>query len=98
MIDDRLVGPYLLLSQLDGEKYCTFLAEVLLELLRDVALSMQQQIWFQHDGAPVHFSIIVRQYLDIFIISKVINWLLWTHSLDITFTRSVPFLLFNMVT
>ncbi|KAJ8978460.1 hypothetical protein NQ317_002914 [Molorchus minor] len=38
--------------------------EVLPELLDNVPLQLRQIMYFMHDVAPAHFSLIVRQYLD----------------------------------
>ncbi|GBM81472.1 hypothetical protein AVEN_163630-1 [Araneus ventricosus] len=37
---------------------------VLPELLQDVLIAIRNRIWFQHDGAPAHFSIDVHNYLN----------------------------------
>ena len=41
-----------------------FLKEDLPQLLQEVPLMTRHSMWFMHDGAPEHFSITVRQYLD----------------------------------
>lgn len=64
IVDDYLIGPYLLPNRLTGPIYEIFLNEVLPELLENVPLNIRQQMWLQHDGAPAHFSAQVRQYLD----------------------------------
>ncbi|GFX97851.1 uncharacterized protein TNCV_4905021 [Trichonephila clavipes] len=52
---------------LTGLNYLLFLQQVLPQLLRDeqISASTQQTMWFQHDGAPAHFSGDVRYYLDV---------------------------------
>ena len=64
IINNFLIGPYILPLRLNGNIYCIFLEEVLPELMEDVPLVTRRQMWFQHDGAPAHFSTIVRNYLD----------------------------------
>ncbi|KAJ4437530.1 hypothetical protein ANN_17675 [Periplaneta americana] len=44
-------------------KYLTFLQEVMVELCEDLPLSLRQKMWFQHDGAPAHFSFAVHEHL-----------------------------------
>lgn len=63
IIDGNLIGPYLLPYRLTGPRYLTFLQEVLVELCEDLPLAIRQQMWYQHDGAPAHFSLAVREHL-----------------------------------
>ncbi|GBN14343.1 hypothetical protein AVEN_214556-1 [Araneus ventricosus] len=62
---DHLVGPYLLSKRLTGANYLIFLQQVLPQLLDDahVSAAMHSSKWFQHDGAPAHYSIDVRLHL-----------------------------------
>lgn len=64
IVGDCLIGPYLLPSRLDGRSYGIFLEYVLPDLLHDVPASLRDRIWFQHDGAPSHFSHYAREYLN----------------------------------
>ncbi|CAK1600423.1 unnamed protein product [Parnassius mnemosyne] len=64
MISDYLIGPFILPSRLTGPAYLTFLQEELPDLMSDVDLQTKRKMWFQHDGAPAHFSTIVRDYLN----------------------------------
>ena len=32
------------------------------EMLENVPLQVRQRLWFQHDGAPAHFVLDVREY------------------------------------
>ena len=50
--------------RLNGEAYRHFLEEELPVLLENVPLNLRYQMYFMHDGAPAHFSVIARQYLD----------------------------------
>lgn len=65
IVNDFLIGPYLLPTRLSGGSYLIFLKEVLPQLLHDVPIAIRNRMWFQHDGAPAHFSIDVRNYLNI---------------------------------
>jgi hypothetical protein len=56
IIGNCVVGPFLLPESLSGPAYCVFLQEVQPLLLEDVPLAVRRDMWFQHDGAPVHFS------------------------------------------
>ena len=54
IVGDYLIGPYLLPSPLNGQRYATFLRYVLPGLLENVPLGIRRNMWFQHDGAPAH--------------------------------------------
>ncbi len=54
----------MLLQRLDGVTYLAFLQDALPDLLEDVPLATRQQMWFQHDGAPGHFALPVRTFLN----------------------------------
>lgn len=64
IVGDYLIGPYLMPVRLDAATYLIFLQQVLPELLQPVPANIQDRMWFQHDGAPPHFSLDVRRYLD----------------------------------
>ncbi|GFW95227.1 uncharacterized protein TNCV_314301 [Trichonephila clavipes] len=63
IVHNNLVGPYIPPSRLTDRTNNLFLQEVLPELLVDVPSSVRSQMWFQHDGAPAHFSRNVRNHL-----------------------------------
>ena len=44
--------------------YIIFIRDILPEMLENVPLQVRQRLWFQHDGAPAHFSLDVREYLN----------------------------------
>ncbi|GFW59741.1 DUF4817 domain-containing protein [Trichonephila clavipes] len=64
IIGDCLLGFYLLPPRLDGRKYLIFLETVMPIFLGTVPLHIFQDMWFQHDGAPAHNTIVVRDYLN----------------------------------
>ncbi|XP_023313209.1 uncharacterized protein LOC111693200 [Anoplophora glabripennis] len=64
IVGDHLIGPHFLPNRLNGADYRQFLEEVLPELLEDVPLQVRENMYFMHDGAPAHFSLVARQYLD----------------------------------
>nr|CAH7764637.1 unnamed protein product [Callosobruchus chinensis] len=63
IVGDCLIGPYMLPNKLNGTMYTRFLEEVLDGTLEDVPLNIRANIWFQHDGASVHFSRSARNCL-----------------------------------
>ena len=64
LIGNCLIGPYLLPSRMAIEKHWIFLEQVLPGLLDEVPMKIKRNMWFQHDGAPVHIGQSVRRYLN----------------------------------
>jgi hypothetical protein len=64
MINNQLLGPVVLDGRLTGELYLQFLENQLRDLLDDVPLEIRQNMYFQHDGAPAHYSRVVRDCLN----------------------------------
>jgi len=64
VLDDQLIGPFILEGRLTGEVYLRFLQEELPRLLADVPLNKRGRMYFQHDGAPPHSSREVRNFLN----------------------------------
>ena len=44
--------------------YIIFIRDILPEMLENVPLQVRQRLWFQQDGAPAHFALDVREYLN----------------------------------
>jgi hypothetical protein len=62
---DSLFGPPVLPNRLTGRNYKPFLGEKnMLDFLADVSLIIRRELHFMHDGAPGHFSLIARRYLN----------------------------------
>lgn len=64
IVNDTLIGPYMLPNRLNRQTYLTFLRDVLPELLHNLPLEVRLNMWFQHDGAPPHFANEVRDFLN----------------------------------
>jgi len=64
VLEDQLIGPFMLEGLDTLEAYLRFLQEELPQLLEDVPLNKQSRIYFQHDGAPSHSSREVRNFLN----------------------------------
>lgn len=64
IIGDYLIGPHFLPPRLNGDTYSQFLQEELPVLLDGIPLDVRMAMWFMHDGAPAHFSIRARRYLN----------------------------------
>lgn len=71
IIGRRLIGPYFFEGNITAARYFDFLRFDLMPALtamfpHDHEPNVpHQDIWFQQDGAPPHFGINVRQYLDV---------------------------------
>lgn len=64
IVDNYLLGPVFLPPRLNGQYYRQFLDEELEALLDEVPLQIRQNLWFMQDGAPAHFSVAVRDFLN----------------------------------
>jgi hypothetical protein len=64
VIGEQLIGPYFSEQSLTGDIYANFLQDELPALIENVPLQTRRQLYYQHDGAPLHFSQVVRQYLN----------------------------------
>ncbi|XP_046434517.1 uncharacterized protein LOC124186678 [Neodiprion fabricii] len=63
-IGNRLIGPFFIDGNLNGEKYLWLLRERIVPALRLIEEEIGEPVWFQQDGAPPHFTRAVRDYLD----------------------------------
>ena len=59
VLDDQLIGHFILEGRLTGEEYFRFPQEELPRGLEDVPLNKRRCIYFQHDGAPfnIHMNL-----------------------------------------
>ena len=65
IIGEYIIGPYFFDTPLTGQKYLRFLEQSLTDLLDNVDLTTRRKMWFQHDGAPVHYDRRVRNLLEL---------------------------------
>lgn len=63
VIGNKLIGPFYLPDNLNGQNYLEFLINDLPDLVEEV-FQEDASIVFQHDGCPAHYSLAVREYLD----------------------------------
>lgn len=64
MIDNKLIGPFVLPERLTAARYLEFLRNELPILLEDIPLATRANMFLQHDGAPAHYGREVTQYLN----------------------------------
>ncbi|KZC15087.1 hypothetical protein WN55_09463 [Dufourea novaeangliae] len=60
---NEIIGPYFSEGTLTPGMYKAFLQNELPYLLKEISLNQLQNAWFQHDGAPPHYALIVRARL-----------------------------------
>lgn len=71
IIDDKILGPFVINGNLTGRIYEQFLKNDLPVLLEDIPLQKRLQVIFQHDGATPHFSLLARNHLN----ANFVNWI-----------------------
>lgn len=64
IVNGYLIGPYFFEGNVAGNSYLHLIRDQFHELIEDVDLETRRRMWFQHDGAPAHFAVIVRNFLN----------------------------------
>lgn len=64
IMGSHVIGPHFFNGNLNGNMFNMFLRNNLPELLEDIPLDAREKMWLQLDGAPAHFQISVRNYLN----------------------------------
>lgn len=65
IIGDRIVGPHFFDFNLNGDNYLNFLQNDFEDLVDELLpLEVIRRLWIQQDGAPPHYSVRVREYLN----------------------------------
>lgn len=64
ILNGRPVGPFFIEGNLTAQVYTVMLREQIVPAIRDIAGGNMDEIYFQQDGAPPHYGVIVRQYLN----------------------------------
>lgn len=62
ILDGHIIGPFFIDGNLTSEKYLNLLREGIVPAV--AAERPISEVWFQQDGAPSHYGVSVRQYLD----------------------------------
>jgi hypothetical protein len=62
IIGTKIIGPFFIDNILNGENYLELLqSQIRPQILEN---EITEEIWFQQDGAPPHYDIRVREFLD----------------------------------
>ena len=64
VLGNWLIGPFVFHNNLAGNAYEAFLRNELPGWLEDIPLMVGRQMYFQHDGAPPHYTRHVTEYLN----------------------------------
>lgn len=64
IVGTQLIGPFFIEGNLTSDKYEILLRNEIVPTLRNLFGVNFNQLWFQQDGAPAHFGVNVRRYLD----------------------------------
>lgn len=65
IFNETVIGPYFFDEHLNGTNYLAFLRGPFQDFLDNFPLAVIQRAWLQQDGAPAHYSVTVRQFLDV---------------------------------
>lgn len=68
ILGNKIIGPFFIDGNLNGEKYHEMLHDQIVPAIRDAAAERNinfNDIYFQQDGAPAHFTLNVRGYLNL---------------------------------
>lgn len=76
ILGKRIIGPFFIEGNLDRWKYLDLLMDHILPAI-EIAADDQNidldEVYFQQDGHPAHFAIVVRDFLDLFFPNKWIG-------------------------
>lgn len=65
-VGTTLLGPFFIDGTLNGERYLQLLNDQIQSAIEEeVALAYRQSVWYQHDGAPPHFFLQARDWLNL---------------------------------
>lgn len=61
---NQIVGPFFIDGNLTAQKYVALLENQIIPAIREISGQVFDDVWFQQDGAQVHFALIVRNLLN----------------------------------
>lgn len=68
ILGDEVIGPFFINGNLDGDKYILLLHHQIVPAMQASAARQNipwTEVIFQQDGAPAHYAVLVRRYLDL---------------------------------
>lgn len=63
IVDDRIIGPYMLPTNVDGETMLMFFRQYLGEFREKIPQEFRDDVWIMFDGAPIHTYCRFREYV-----------------------------------
>ena len=63
LLRERIIGPFFFNENLNGERFLEFLNTELWEEIHNLPITYRQELYFQLDGAPIHNTAGVREWL-----------------------------------
>lgn len=70
---NQIIGPFFIDGNLTADKYIDLLNNSIIPAIRNVAGGTLDNVWFQQDGAQVHFALVVRNLLNTYFPGKWIG-------------------------
>ncbi|CAH0391520.1 unnamed protein product [Bemisia tabaci] len=66
ILNDKIIGPFFIDGNLTGELYLQLLEDAVVPKMVEVLeeLDAEFEPWFQQDGAPAHYALVVRNFLN----------------------------------
>lgn len=64
IIDNRILGPFFFRGNLNAAMYLNFLQTVVSDFIDNLPLNIRRHFYFQQDGASIHSTNAVREWLD----------------------------------
>ena len=64
IVGTHIIGPFFIDGTLTAEKYLTMLRDDIVPSIRNIFGQDFDSVWFQQDGAPPHFGLQVRNFLN----------------------------------
>lgn len=64
IIRNRVVGPIFIQDRLHGDNYLALLQGQIEDAIDNLPLDLRINLWWQHDGAPAHYALLVQNFLN----------------------------------